>query len=62
MTYEEMEKLAMENYNNGGDVFVECWDEREFDEYVEFYGPMTEVKALELFAMWKDEFADMMGW
>ena len=34
LTYEEFIALAKENYTEGGDVVVECWERYEFDYYV----------------------------
>lgn len=30
LTYDQFMKLARENYDKGGDSYVECWDERTF--------------------------------
>ena len=66
LTYEEFISLAKENYNKGGDVAVECWERREFDYYVNEFGPVTKTKALQMFRMWrsqeKEQEAMMFGW
>lgn len=62
LTYDEMMKLALENYNKGGDGFAECWDERMYDDYVEEFGPVTKTKALQMFRLYKDCTDDAMGW
>ena len=49
LTYEQFQKLAMKHYNHGGDDFVECWDEKMFNDYVNEFGPVTVRKALEMF-------------
>ena len=49
LTYDELLKLALENYNIGGDGVYECWDEEDFNNYVEEFGPITHSKALEIF-------------
>ena len=49
MTYEEFVEYAKKYYNNGGDTYYECWGQREFDEYVKEFGPMTKSKALSMF-------------
>lgn len=41
MTYEELIQWGMTHYCEGGDVFVECWSESDYDEYVKTFGPMT---------------------
>ena len=53
MTYDELIKWGMRNYNRGGDVFVECWSESDFDEYVAECGPMTETTAAKLAGMYE---------
>lgn len=53
LTYEEFIALAKENYNRGGDVVVECWDQRQFDYYVKEFGSMTKTKALQTFRLYK---------
>lgn len=55
LTYEEFIALAKENYCKGGDVAVECWESRQFDDYVTMFGPVTKTKALRMFRQWKDE-------
>ena len=55
LTYEEFVALAKENYTKGGDVAVECWEQREFDFYVKEFGPVTKTKAMRMFRQWKDE-------
>ena len=49
LTYEEFIALAKENYTEGGDVVVECWERYEFDYYVKEFGPVTRAKALQIF-------------
>ena len=41
LTYAELITLAKKHYNEGGDGIVECWSERDFDEYVKEFGPVT---------------------
>ncbi len=55
LSYEEFIELAKKNYSKGGDVAVECWDERTFNEYVKNFGPMTKKEALQTFRTWHDE-------
>lgn len=62
LTYDELMKLAIENYSNGGDSTYECWDQRTFDDYVKQFGPITRAKALKMFLDDKEQFDDMMGW
>lgn len=65
LSYEEFIALAREHYSRGGDVAVECWDKRVFDDYVEMFGPVTKTKALRMFRSWRaeaEEMAAMAGW
>ena len=49
MTYEELLELAKKHYNRGGDMVLECWDERFYNEYICMFGPISEKQALQLF-------------
>lgn len=55
LTYEEFVKLAKENYNNGGDVIVECWEKYQFEDYVKLFGEITKSGALKMFKQYKNE-------
>lgn len=43
LSYSEAKKFALACYDIGGDVFVECWEEKE-------YTPMTKQELLDLFS------------
>ena len=62
MTWKEFYKLALRNYENGGDCVVECWDENTFNEYVAEFGPITEKIAHEMFDTAMDIYKDMRGY
>lgn len=49
LSFAEFIQYAMKHYNKGGDGFVECWEQRDFDEYVRMFGPITKRKALSMF-------------
>ena len=49
LTYTEFMELAMQNYNKGGDQYVECMDEAYFNEYVSLFGGITKAKATSMF-------------
>ena len=51
LTYKEFIELAEANYYNGGDQYVECWDEKIFDSYVDMFGPVTREKARNMFKL-----------
>lgn len=62
LTWKEFYKLALRNYENGGDGIVECWDENTFNEYVEEFGPITEKVALDMFDTADQIWTDMCGY
>ena len=55
LTYEQFMALARENYNKGGDGYVECWDDRTFAYFVKEFGPITRASALDAFAQALDQ-------
>jgi hypothetical protein len=61
LTWEEFYKLALRNYENGGDSVVECWDENTFNGYVRECGPITEKTALDMFNTYNEIWSDMRG-
>ena len=62
MNYNEFMAYAQKNYNNGGDAIVECWEEKQFDEYVAECGPMTKERADDLMGMYEEVRADEEGY
>lgn len=50
LTYEQFIALAKANYDKGGDGYVNSWDERTFNYFVENFGVITEAGALDAFA------------
>lgn len=62
LTWQEFYKLALKNYENGGDGVVECWDENTFNEYVAEFGPITTKSAMRMFSTWRDICADIRGY
>ena len=62
LTWKEFYKLALRNYENGGDGIVECWDENTFNEYVSEFGPITEKVALDMFDTAEQIWTDMQGY
>ncbi len=53
LSYEEVIALARENYNNGGDIVFECWDEKFYNDYVKEFGPISKEKLLSVFSTHK---------
>lgn len=61
LTWKEFYKLALRNYENGGDGIVECWDESTFNEYVAEFGPITEKAAMDMFHTADEIYWDIAG-
>lgn len=61
LTYVEFIALAKENYNNGGDVVVECWEEYQFNSYVEMFGQVIKSEALRMFKQYKEQEKEQMA-
>lgn len=59
LTYEGFQALAREYYTRGGDTVVECWDERDFHEWVEECGPMSHQDALNIFKLYESRWNDI---
>jgi hypothetical protein len=55
-------ELSLKHYTTGGDGYYECWDERQFNEYVAEFGPITKRKALEMYKQSQFIEMDMAGW
>lgn len=51
LSYNEFMELALQHYNEGGDGYYECWDQKEFDNYVKQFGAITKSKALKMFGI-----------
>lgn len=62
MTWEQFKALAMEHYNDGGDGIIECWNESDFNEYVQEFGPISKNDALAMFADNAAVWDDMAGY
>ena len=62
LTYEEFMKLSLEYYEKGGDGYYECWDKKQFDEYVAEFGAITKRKALKMYKLSQSIEMDMAGW
>jgi hypothetical protein len=50
LTYEEVMQLALEHYEEGGDMTYECWDEKDYQRVCDFRGRlMTKKEVLQMF-------------
>lgn len=43
LTIEIVKKVAMENYNNGGDSVIECWTDEDIQNYIDGTGDYEEL-------------------
>lgn len=48
ITFEELMKLAVRYYMQGGSEIIEFWDKNSFDEYEKEFGPMSRETAIKL--------------
>ena len=62
LTYTEVIEYAKQHYNRGGDSFYECWDEAQFNYYVQNFGEITKRKALSMFRLEYDIQRDRCGY
>lgn len=46
LTVAEVRKIAMKNYNRGGDIVVECWTDEDITEWIVEYGTRIALKRL----------------
>lgn len=60
-TVEKIKKYALNNYNNGLDIIVECWDDKELQELID-EGRESVVSTLETFMDTNCERTPMEGW
>lgn len=60
LTIEQVKTEAMKNYNNGGDVVIECWEDKDIQAWIDgtehkCSKPNKTIKDLyKLFALYKD--------
>lgn len=62
LNYDEFIAYAMKFYDKGGDGYVECWGQKEFDAYVKRFGRITKKDAREMFRIDYDIERESMGW
>ena len=54
LTVEEIKKIAMRNYNNGGDAIIECYEDKDIQELID-HG-LTLQGLLSMFSIREEEF------
>jgi len=59
LTYKELMALALEHYEEGGDMTYECVDEKMFNES---YNKLTKAEALKMFKRDNSIRADICGY
>lgn len=58
LTFKEFMAISQEHYYEGGDGFVECWDEKTFNQYNDLFGIITKSAALKMI---KQQYADELS-
>lgn len=64
LNYEQAKEYAKMNYRNGGDDFLETWEDYQFADYEEMFGPVTVKDMDALFRLYKsdqDEYSHYRG-
>lgn len=65
LTIEEVKKVAMKHYNNGGDTIIECWEDREIQEWIDgagvWYKPGSKKELLKMFGLYEDYRKDIQN-
>lgn len=59
LTIEEVRQLALDNYENGGDVIIEAWTDEDIQQWIDKDG--TTEGLLALFNKYNDQYIDMKG-
>ena len=54
MTLEELDKLALDQYEQGGDIWIECLDKHEKQAYLDQFGRNVKEEVLALFSLWNE--------
>lgn len=60
LSVEEVRELALEHYNEGGDVVIEAWTDEDIIMWIEEHG--TKEELLDLFSKYYDQYQDMIGY
>ena len=60
LTIAEVKQLAMDNYENGGDMIIEAWSDSDIQDWIDTDG--TKEGLLKLFSMYKSHSQDMKGY
>ena len=57
LTIEKVKELAKKNYQTGGDVIIECWDDKDIQEFID--DNSTIEKLMKMFKIYDDKYKDM---
>lgn len=60
----KLKQIAKDNYNNGGDGMVECWDDREYIKFInrcKEFGEDVEEEFYKSMAVYKSHREDIEG-
>lgn len=54
MTLEELDQLALEYYEKGGDIIIECFEKHEKQAFLDKNGIHAKQELLALFELWHE--------
>lgn len=55
MTVTDVKRIAMKNYTRGGDVIIECWTDKDIEEFLKRNkNPIKELKSI--MNVWNEEY------
>ena len=58
LTVKKVKEIAKKNYNNGGDTIIECWDNKNIQDFIdgtgEYNKPATIKDLMNLFELYDD--------
>lgn len=57
LTIEEVKEIAMKNYEKGGDVIIECWDDEDIADWIKREGTRKALK--ETFKLYNSYFTEI---
>jgi hypothetical protein len=57
LTIEYIKKMAIKNYNTGGDVIIECWDNKDIQEFIDDGNKLPDL--YKLFKLYHDTAEDI---
>lgn len=56
LTVADVRKIALENYNRGGDAIIECWTNDDIQNWIDNGGTRTALKRM--FSIFNDQYSN----